>query len=116
MKNPKAIERSKQIMSKDQIIADAVKSALAGGRTFGQKQHKDAISHILGTLKADSTPADLGAIRDAVCELANLSAFQQRLEKNGLIDRAKKIGNDALMAMLSAEEPAKPTAPPAKPK
>jgi hypothetical protein len=86
------------------IWAPCLKLALKGGRKFGQAEHKVLVQNLLtrhvlevdGEISvgegktAKKIKVDLEMLTEALNEVCNISAFQQFLESEGVIDRVKR--------------------------
>ncbi len=95
-------------MTKDELKKAAIRHALAGGRKFGSAEHK-VLMQFLAEAMVDSIKSngakDVDMIVDAIVELANQSALQQRLDAAGLIDRVdRKAVRTTLFSELAAEK------------
>jgi predicted nucleic-acid-binding protein len=75
-------------MNADEVMVEAVKTALAGGRTYGNVQHRKAIETAIALYLDDkATAADFTT---AIVSMSNISALQQKLAKAGKIDRNER--------------------------
>ena len=80
-------------MTKNELIKEAVRQGLDGGRKFGAEQHKRAFQYLAEQMADAAEQHDkvgMIAVVDALTGIANQSALQQQLDSAGLIDRVKK--------------------------
>ena len=92
-------------MTKDELKKSAIRHALNGGRKFGSAEHKTLMCFIADKMAEQAKDkAFLAMAVDAIVELANQSALQQRLDAADLIDRVdRKAVRTTLFSELAAE-------------
>jgi hypothetical protein len=77
------------------VWAPALKLALNGGRTFGQSHMRVLVKNICTRhVEKFAGKMDSEVFAETIAELCNISAFQQFLAEENIIDRAKRGKNE----------------------
>ena len=93
-------------MTKDELKKAAIRHALAGGRKFGSAEHKALMTYLAGVMVENAKDkAACNQVAEAIVELANQSALQQRLAGVKMIDRAnRQTARTTLFSELAVEQ------------